>query len=78
MPAYEKIMLGKKEVRAKLEAYQILHEQMNESFIDATKSSVKKKRGDITYVFNWGKEKRCVSYNLHKKQTICFHQADER
>lgn len=78
MPAYEKIMIGKKEVRAKLEAYQILHEQMNEAFIDGTKSSVKKKRGDITYVFNWDKEKGCVSYNLHKKQTICFHQADER
>ncbi|MBW4849711.1 type II secretion system GspH family protein [Bacillus safensis] len=78
MPAYEKIMMGKKEVRAKLDAYQILHEQMNEAFIEGKKSSVKKKRGDNTYVFNWSKEKGCVSYKLQKKQTICFHQVAER
>ncbi|MDR4250098.1 competence type IV pilus minor pilin ComGE [Bacillus pumilus] len=78
MPAYEKMMIGKNEVRAKLEAYQILHEQMNESFIDGTKPSVKKKRGDVTYVFNWSKEKGCVSYKIQKKQTICFHHVAER
>lgn len=78
MPAYEKIMIGKNEVAAKLEAYQILHEQMNGSFIDGTKSSVKKKRGDVTYVFNWSKEKGCVSYKIQKKQTICFRHVVER
>ncbi|WP_323641018.1 competence type IV pilus minor pilin ComGE [Bacillus pumilus] len=78
MPAYERIMIGKNEIRAKLEAYQILHEQMNELFIDGTKTSVKKKRGDITYVFNWSKEKGCVSYKIQRKQTICFHHVAER
>ncbi|MER3125913.1 competence type IV pilus minor pilin ComGE [Bacillus pumilus] len=72
MPAYEKIMMGKKEVRAKLEAYQILHEQMNEAFIDGTTPSVKKKRGDVIYVLNWSKEQGCISYNIQKSKTICF------
>ncbi|MGY4787996.1 competence type IV pilus minor pilin ComGE [Bacillus sp. OHL2] len=67
MPAYEKLMMGKKEVRAKLEAYQVLHEQMNEAFINGTTSSIKKKRGEITYVFNWRKQKGCVSYKVQKR-----------
>lgn len=72
MPAYEKLMMGKKEVRAKLEAYQVLHEQMNEAFINGTTSSIKKKRGEITYVFNWRKQKGCVSYKVQKKRPYAF------
>lgn len=76
MPAYEKLMMGKKEVRAKLEAYQVLHEQMNEAFINGTTSSIKKKRGEIIYVFNWRKQKGCVSYKVQKKETICFRHVE--
>ncbi|KAB3541407.1 type II secretion system protein [Bacillus safensis] len=76
IPAYEKLMMGKKEVRANLEAYQVLHEQMNEAFINGTTSSIKKKRGEITYVFNWRKQKGCVSYKVQKKETICFQHVE--
>ncbi|MBD3858846.1 type II secretion system protein [Bacillus sp. 28A-2] len=78
MPAYEQIMMGKKELRAKLEAYQVLHEQMNEAFIEGTKPAVKKKRGEITYELDWSKQKGCVSYKVQKKKTICFRRHVER
>ncbi|MDR0125214.1 MULTISPECIES: competence type IV pilus minor pilin ComGE [Bacillus] len=76
MPAYEKLMMGKKELRAKLEAYQVLHEHMNKAFIEGTKPSVKKKRGEITYELNWSKQKGCVSYKVQKKKTICFRYVE--
>ncbi len=73
MPTYEKLIIGKKELRAKLEAYQVLHEHMNEAFIEGKKQTVNKKRGEVTYELNWSQQKGCVSYKVQKKQTICFH-----
>nr|WP_268557991.1 competence type IV pilus minor pilin ComGE [Bacillus xiamenensis] len=72
MPGYEKLMMEKVELRAKLEAYQVLHEHMNKAFIEGQKETGKKKRGEITYELHWSQQKGCVSYKVQKKQTICF------
>ncbi|WP_353856505.1 type II secretion system protein [Bacillus sp. Bos-x628] len=72
IPNYEKLVGGKKELRTRLEAYQVLHEQMNAAFMTGSKQSVKEKRGEIVYEVKWSEQEGCVSYKLQKQQTICF------
>ncbi|BBP90695.1 hypothetical protein BsIDN1_43130 [Bacillus safensis] len=58
---------GKKEVRAKLDAYQVLHEQMNEAFINGTTSSIKKEEAR-SYMFSIGVNRRDVFHTKYKKK----------
>ncbi|MGD7062278.1 competence type IV pilus minor pilin ComGE [Bacillus altitudinis] len=76
VPSFEKLTIGKEELKAKLEAYQILHEYMNKAFIEGQKKSSTKKRGENTYELNWSQEKGCVSYKVQKKKTICFRHLE--
>ncbi|MFS0655331.1 competence type IV pilus minor pilin ComGE [Bacillus sp. 179-C3.3 HS] len=72
IPTYEKLLIEKKELRARLDAYQVLHEQMNIALMTGKKQSVKMKRGEIVYVFKWDQQKGCVLYKLQKRQTVCL------
>lgn len=76
VPSFEKLAIEKEELRAKLEAYQILHEYMNKGLLEGQQELSKKKRGDITYELIWGQEKGCVSYKVQKKQAICFRHLE--
>ncbi|MDM5298725.1 competence type IV pilus minor pilin ComGE [Bacillus pumilus] len=76
IPTYEHLLMEKKELSAKLEAYQVLHEQMNVAFIEGKRQSVKMKRGGIVYEVTWSKQKGCVLYKSQRQQTICFRYVE--